>query len=40
MALIIEHSDMNEILGVLSDLGYATYKIGDVTKGSGQIILR
>ena len=40
MALIIEHSDMNEILGALSELGYASYKIGDVTKGSGQIILR
>ena len=40
MALIIKHSDMNEILGALSELGCASYKIGDVTKGSGQIVLK
>jgi phosphoribosylformylglycinamidine cyclo-ligase len=40
MVLIIEHSDLNEILDALSQLGYGAYKIGDVAKGSGQIILK
>ena len=40
MVLIVEHSDINEILGTLAQIDCDAYQIGDVTKGSGQIILR
>ncbi|SVC75388.1 uncharacterized protein METZ01_LOCUS328242 [marine metagenome] len=40
MVLIIEHTDKNDILNTLTELGYDSYQIGDVTKGSGQIFLR
>jgi len=40
MVLIIELNDLNKVLDALSQLGYDSYKIGDVTKGSGQIILK
>ena len=40
MVLIIEHTDMNEVLETLAQIGYDSYQIGGVTKGSGQIILR
>ena len=40
MVLIFEYSDLNEVLDALSQLDYDAYKIGDVAKGSGQIILK
>jgi len=40
MILIVERTDMNEVLETLTQIGYDSYQIGDVTKGTGQIILR
>tara|TARA_Y100000588_G_scaffold391170_1_gene499004 strand:+ start:7886 stop:8917 length:1032 start_codon:yes stop_codon:yes gene_type:complete len=40
MILIVERTDMNEILETLTQIGYDSYQIGDVTEGKGQIILR
>ena len=40
MILIVERTDMNEVLETLIQIGYDSYQIGDVTKGTGQIILR
>ena len=40
MVLIIEDTDMNEVLDTLAQIGYDSYQIGSVTKGSGQTILR
>jgi len=40
MVLIIKHSDQNEVLDALFKLGYDAYNIGNVTKGSGKIVLR
>ena len=40
MILIVENTDMNGVLETLTQIGYDSYQIGDVTKGTGQIILR
>jgi len=40
MVLIIENSDKNNVLDTLKELGYDSYQIGNVTKGSGHIFLR
>ena len=40
MVLIIEQNDLNEVLDTLSQLDCDSYHIGDVDKGSGQIVLR
>ena len=40
MVLIIEHKDVNEVLDKLTKTGYDSYQIGNVTNGSGQIVLK
>jgi phosphoribosylformylglycinamidine cyclo-ligase len=40
MILIIEHTDMNQVIKTLAEIGYDSYQIGDVIKGTGQIVLR